>query len=149
MNTAQCLMARAGLSWSIAQLAVEAGVNYSTIVRLEAGKNIHARSREKIETAFTAAGAVFVERAGRVGVAIVDKQLPASRNRDPSRGLPSRHRRILETIKSAGRVARIGCIGWSPFPTLMQSSTPLLDWVNDYARAGPATHSTRHHCRRG
>ena len=70
-------MARAGLGWSITQLAVEAGVNYSTIVRLEAGKNIHARTREKIMTAFTAAGAVFVERAGRVGLTIVDKQLPA------------------------------------------------------------------------
>ncbi len=88
MNIAQCLMARAGLGWSIAQLAAEAGVNYSTIVRLEAGKNIHTRSREKIAIAFTAAGAVFVERAGRVGVTIVDKQLPAIKKQTPKLRTP-------------------------------------------------------------
>ena len=68
MNHAQCRMARAALDWTIQELATAAGVNYATVVRFEAGKNIHIRSREKLVTAFAAKGAIFSQLEGRVSV---------------------------------------------------------------------------------
>ena len=72
MTFTQCLMARAALGWSIQHLAEMAGLNYATIRRFEGGRNIHARSRVKIESALANEGLEFFDRAGRFGVSIAD-----------------------------------------------------------------------------
>ena len=72
MTNAQCRMARAALDWTIQELALAAGVNYSTIVRFEGGANIYLRSRDKIAIALGKGGVAFFTAAGRVSVSIPD-----------------------------------------------------------------------------
>lgn len=70
MDAIQCRMARAGLNLSGRDFAKLAGVGYATLARFEAGAEINAESRAKIEAALAEAGTQFSRRTGRIGVSI-------------------------------------------------------------------------------
>ena len=70
MNAAQCRMARAALSWSINDLATQAGVAPRTIMRLEAGEAVREEKALAMAKAFLGAGLMFVDMDGKRGVVI-------------------------------------------------------------------------------
>ena len=70
MNPTQSRMARAGLQWSLHDLAAHSGVARITCARFEAGKAVAAESVDKMSKALADAGADFSRRAGRVGVTV-------------------------------------------------------------------------------
>jgi transcriptional regulator with XRE-family HTH domain len=63
-------MARAGLGWTLRDLAQRAEVNPNTISRYETGKDIMAGTLRKIEATLRAAGVGFTDESGRVGVTL-------------------------------------------------------------------------------
>ena len=70
----QCKMARAGLGLGIRELAVAAECAPATIVRLEAGENLHKRTIKAIKETLEEAGAIFfITDDGNDGVAIQDE----------------------------------------------------------------------------
>lgn len=79
MNNKQCRMARAGLKWSVQDLADRSGVNKNTISRFERDGGSQMRTAEKIEKCFLATGkvrfhgadGVFVEP---IGYMLIDLQ---------------------------------------------------------------------------
>lgn len=70
MNVAQCRMARAGLGWSLDDLAARSGVGRRTLAKYEAGGNVLPAMVEALRRALIDAGAVLVEQAGMVGVLV-------------------------------------------------------------------------------
>jgi len=81
MITAQHLrMARAGLGWTLLDLAKRSGVNPNTISRYEAGQEGMSAKLRKLEAIFRAAGVVFSE-----GEAIVGVQVPPAGHAKKSR----------------------------------------------------------------
>lgn len=69
LTPAQSRMARAGLEWSSARLAAEAGIGLNTVNRFEGGHDGRASSAEKIARTLEAAGVRFLaDDAGGVGV---------------------------------------------------------------------------------
>lgn len=70
MTVMQCRMARAGLGWSLAELAVRSRIARRTIARFEAGEAVKLETVEALRTALIAGGAVFVEQAGKLGVLV-------------------------------------------------------------------------------
>ena len=70
----QCKMARAGLGLGIRDLGELAECAPATIVRFEAGENLHHRSVRAIYDALVEAGAEFmVTKGGKDGVAVKSK----------------------------------------------------------------------------
>jgi transcriptional regulator with XRE-family HTH domain len=63
-------MARAGLGWTLRDLAHRAEVNPNTISRYETGKDIMAGTLRKIEATLRAAGVGFIDEPGTTGVTI-------------------------------------------------------------------------------
>lgn len=63
-------MARAGLQWTLHDLAAHSGVARITCARFEAGKSVAAETVEKMGKALAAAGADFSNKAGRVVVSV-------------------------------------------------------------------------------
>lgn len=63
-------MARAALQWSIADLAERSGVAPRTIMRLEAGENVRAEKALALASVMVAAGAMFVDMDGKLGVVV-------------------------------------------------------------------------------
>ncbi len=70
MNIPQCRMARAGLAWSVAELAERSGVAKRTIARFEAGEAISLEKAEALRGALVQGGAMFVDVGGRAAVAL-------------------------------------------------------------------------------
>lgn len=71
MNAEQCRMARAGLGWSVRQLARRSGVSFTTISRFENGGGSHYSTVGKIQSALEAAGVKFLADDGDgVGVCL-------------------------------------------------------------------------------
>lgn len=70
MNIAQCRMARAGLGWSLDDLAAQSGIARRTVARFEAGEPVKLETVEALRSALVKGGAVFVEQAGKLGVLI-------------------------------------------------------------------------------
>ena len=69
LQPVQCRMARAGLGWSLDELATAACVNRKTILRFEKGETTpRGANAEAIRRAFEAAGARFVDDGEFVGV---------------------------------------------------------------------------------
>lgn len=60
-------MARAGLGWSLDNLANAAGVNKRTIIRHEADEPIMAANADKLRQVFEREGVVFIRRGVYVG----------------------------------------------------------------------------------
>lgn len=67
-------MARAGLGWTLRDMAERADVNPNTISRYETGKDILAGTLHKMEAALHAAGVVFTDEPGGVGVRLSRQQ---------------------------------------------------------------------------
>jgi transcriptional regulator with XRE-family HTH domain len=53
-------MARAGLGWTLKELADRAGVNLNTLSRYEAGREVLSGTIEKIEKVLEAEGVIFL-----------------------------------------------------------------------------------------
>lgn len=70
MTPMQCKMARMGLGWHADDLAKAAGLTRVTIARFESNHPMAPASIEKMRAALEAAGADFIRRAGRIGVAV-------------------------------------------------------------------------------
>jgi transcriptional regulator with XRE-family HTH domain len=69
MISAQHLrMARAGLGWTLIDLAERSGVNPNTISRYETGREGMSAKLRKLEAALRAAGVIFGEEDALVGV---------------------------------------------------------------------------------
>ena len=78
MLPVQCRMARIALDWSVKQLAENARVSTNTIVRLERGEELKARTIEDIRKAFEGAGVLFFDGeysgSGGPGVRLAHKE---------------------------------------------------------------------------
>ena len=70
MTPIQCRMARAGLNWSVNDLASQSGVASRTIARFEAGETVTLEKAELLRRALVDGGALIVDVEGRPGVAV-------------------------------------------------------------------------------
>lgn len=69
MNVTQCKMARAALSWSIADLARQSGVGERTVAKFETGGNVLPETVETLRACFVRHGVEFINGGKRAGVA--------------------------------------------------------------------------------
>ena len=67
MDATQCRMARAGLGWTLDDLAEASAVNRRTILNFENDGPASAQSLAKLREAFEREGVVFIERGVYVG----------------------------------------------------------------------------------
>jgi transcriptional regulator with XRE-family HTH domain len=74
MNATQCRMARAGLRWTLDDLARRSGVNRRTILNFENDGAAAFASVAKVREALEKAGIVFVERGVYVGGVVPPKR---------------------------------------------------------------------------
>lgn len=63
-------MARAGLGWSIPQLAERSRIAVRTIARFEGGLSVKPETAEALRSALVQGGALFVDVDGRSGVTL-------------------------------------------------------------------------------
>lgn len=70
MTPTQCKMARMGLGWLANDLAKASGLTRVTIARFESGHPMAPSSIEKMRQALEDAGADFMRKSGKVGVAV-------------------------------------------------------------------------------
>jgi transcriptional regulator with XRE-family HTH domain len=63
-------MARAGLNWSVNDLANQSDVAARTIARFEAGESVTLEKVEALRRALVDGGALLVDVEGRPGVAV-------------------------------------------------------------------------------
>jgi transcriptional regulator with XRE-family HTH domain len=70
MLSVQCRMARAGLGWSIADLALKSDVGTRTVIRFENGEPVKLETVEALRQALVEGGALFLDLSGRVGVTV-------------------------------------------------------------------------------
>ncbi len=66
----QLRMARAGLNWTLSDLARRAGVNPNTLSRYETGRDVLAGTLRKVELIMREAGVIFLEEDRGSGVLI-------------------------------------------------------------------------------
>ena len=59
MNVVQCRMARAGLGWSVEDLALRSGVSLDAVTRFEGGETVAPRVDQVLRETLTAAGVIF------------------------------------------------------------------------------------------
>jgi transcriptional regulator with XRE-family HTH domain len=76
-------MARAGLGWSLSQLAQKAGVNLNTISRFESGRQVLSGTVDAIEDTLRAAGVTFIpeDDSGGPGVRLPKVRVDAVKSR--------------------------------------------------------------------
>jgi DNA-binding XRE family transcriptional regulator len=67
MDATQCRMARAGLGWTLDDLAEASEVNRRTILNFENDGPASQSSLDKLRSAFEGEGVVFIERGVYVG----------------------------------------------------------------------------------
>lgn len=70
IQPAHLRMARAGLGWTLKDLADRAKVNLNTVSRYEAGREVLTGTIEKIENVFTKAGVEFIYEESLAGLGI-------------------------------------------------------------------------------
>ncbi len=70
MNVLQCRMARAGLGWSLDDLAAQSGVARRTIAKFEGGGNVLPAKVETLRQCFVRQGVEFINGGKRTGVAV-------------------------------------------------------------------------------
>ena len=63
-------MARAGLGWTLDDLAKQSGVNRRSIINLEAGSRVKPETMETLRAALVAAGVEFINGGKSVGVRV-------------------------------------------------------------------------------
>ena len=61
VTPAQCRMARAGLDWSVRDLAERSGVHANTVVRFEKGGDVLQSTVQKMRAALEALGVEFLD----------------------------------------------------------------------------------------
>lgn len=71
IKPAHVRMARAGLGWTLNDLAKRADVNPNTLSRYESGRDILAGTLGRIEHTLQIAGVIFSEDDDRLGVKII------------------------------------------------------------------------------
>lgn len=71
MNVTQCLMARAALRWSQADLAASSGVGSRTVAKFELDEAVSAATVEKLRETFEQAGILFIGRGAYAGGVVV------------------------------------------------------------------------------
>ena len=64
----QLKMARAGLDWSVRDLADKAGISANTISRIENGADSRASTLKTLQQIYEEAGIEFLSESGGVGV---------------------------------------------------------------------------------
>jgi hypothetical protein len=67
-------MARAGLQWTLDDLAAASSVSRMSCIRFESGGSVSPETSIAIKRALESAGAEFVGRAGRIGVTVEEKR---------------------------------------------------------------------------
>jgi len=67
-------MARAGLGWTLNDLAEKAGVNPNTISRYEAGRDVMAGTLRKVADALREAGVNLIDNAEGIGILLRRKE---------------------------------------------------------------------------
>jgi len=72
---AQVRMARAGLGWSLLDLAERAQINPNTVSRYERGAEVRSGVLQKIEAVFRAEGIVFFDDGVEAGIKVPQKKL--------------------------------------------------------------------------
>ena len=70
MNVTQCRMARAGLGWSVADLAKAAGLGERTVAKFETGGNVQASTVETLRQALVRHGVEFINGGKSQGVKV-------------------------------------------------------------------------------
>jgi len=68
-------MARAGLGWSLLDLAERAQINPNTVSRYERGAEVRSGVLQKIEAVFRAEGIVFFDDGVEAGIKVPQKKL--------------------------------------------------------------------------
>ena len=63
-------MARAGLGWTLSDLAKRAGVNPNTLSRYEAGRDVLSGTLRKVEDTLKSAGVIFIDDEHGIGVRV-------------------------------------------------------------------------------
>lgn len=63
-------MARAGLDWTLDDLATQAGVGRRTVAKFEAGETVAPETVAKLQAALIAGGAAFTNGGGQIGVSV-------------------------------------------------------------------------------
>ena len=74
MNATQCRMARAGLDWTLDDLAKASGVNRRSIINFENDGAASFASVAKLRAALEKMGVVFIERGVYIGGVVPPKQ---------------------------------------------------------------------------
>jgi DNA-binding XRE family transcriptional regulator len=70
----QVRMARAGLKWTVQDLAARAAISKNTVVAVEAGRESHAATLAAIERALERGGVEFIaENGGGAGVRLAKR----------------------------------------------------------------------------
>jgi transcriptional regulator with XRE-family HTH domain len=70
MNVAQCKMARAGLRWSLDDLAAASGISRRTVAKFEGGGKVSAESVETLRATLVKQGVEFANGGKRMGVSV-------------------------------------------------------------------------------
>lgn len=73
MNVTQCKMARAGLGWSLDDLAANSGVSRRTIAKFETGGNVLPDRVEALRQCFVGAGVEFINGGKSIGAKVPRK----------------------------------------------------------------------------
>ncbi len=63
-------MARAGLGWTVDDLAGAAGISRRTVLRFEKGDNVQPETVQSMRHALEAAGVLFMDRGKLTGVLV-------------------------------------------------------------------------------
>jgi len=74
MHPVQCKMARAGLDWSISDLATKAGVGDPTVTRFESDGTVGPEDLGRMFDALEGAGAVFTAQDDQLGVTVPNRE---------------------------------------------------------------------------
>lgn len=70
MNVAQCRMARAGLRWSLDDLAKASGISRASVARFESGASVQPETIEALRAALVREGVAFINGGKRLGVEV-------------------------------------------------------------------------------
>lgn len=70
MNITQCRMARAGLGWSVADLAKAADLGERTVAKFETGGNVQASTVEALRQTLVRHGVEFINGGKSLGVKV-------------------------------------------------------------------------------
>ena len=74
MNIAQCKMARAGLGWSLDDLAEASGISRRTVAKFEGGHKVAPETVETLRSTLAKEGVEFINGGKRHGASVLRKE---------------------------------------------------------------------------